>query len=166
MNGRRTSDLASSPAGPPVILQHHCRPPLPQERYSAGKEVKCVQEEAGLSLRVHARCCVLSNVLHLSLHPFMKVWITRAALLRVRSLVCSRIISRESLRNNKITQKKHPFVQHIAGDSLNANAVFFVFIFLHLQENLGLAYFPLVFVLNHRAADGFTAGSSCFLERR
>lgn len=109
----------------------------------------------------------------------MKVWITRAALLSSRSLLCSRIISRESLRSNRITLKNHPFVQHIAaaGDSLNVNAVvfvgffvfkkqLFVFIFLHLQENLGLANSPLVAVLNHRATDGFTAGRSCILERR
>lgn len=71
--------------------------------------------------------CLISNVLHLSLHPFMKVWITSAALLSARSLVCSRIISRESLRNNKVTLEKHPFVQHML-DSLNVKAVFFFWI--------------------------------------
>lgn len=40
------------------------------------------------------------NELHLSLLPLMKVWITRAARWSARSLICSRIISRESFTRN------------------------------------------------------------------
>lgn len=38
--------------------------------------------------------------------------------------------------------------------------------FLHPQEDLGPAYFPLVLSFNHCLADGFTTGSSCLLERQ
>lgn len=68
---------------------------LQQRRKSQGLK------ERWRSARAHLISTPTLNELHLSLHPLMKVWITRAALWSPRSLICSRITSRESFTKNR-----------------------------------------------------------------